>query len=208
MSARPGVVVRDVSIVMVTYNSATDLHTSITAALAQRGVSFDVLVVDNGSTDATRQIVGAFAREVRLLPQDVNRGFAGGANIGINACAGRYVLLLNPDCRLAPDFARCLVDWLDRHPEAGSASGRLLRGDGPGLEPDGLLDSAGIRLTVAGRHFDRGSDEPAKGRYLLHEEVFGVTGAAAMFRRAALESGRISTGYFDSDFFVYREDAD
>jgi GT2 family glycosyltransferase len=83
-----------------------------------------------------------------------------------------------------------------------------MRAEGEALAPTGTLDSTGIYFTSAGRHFDRGSGEPAVGRYLAEEEVFGASGAAGFYRRSALEGGRISTGYFDSDFFLYREDAD
>ena len=92
--------------------------------------------------------------------------------------------------------------------DVGSASGRLLRGDGAALTPNGRLDSAGIYFTAAGRHFDRGAGELASGRYGSEEEVFGASGAAGFYRRAALEAARISTGCFDADFFLYREDAD
>src|SRR5207244_2692194 len=59
-----------------------------------------------------------------------------------------------------------------------------------------------------GRHFDRGSGQEEGDRYLEEEEIFGASGAAGFYRRKALDSARISTGVFDSDFFLYREDAD
>jgi GT2 family glycosyltransferase len=61
---------------------------------------------------------------------------------------------------------------------------------------------------VTGRHFDRGSSRSGDGKFLVEEEIFGASGAAGFYRREALESAKISTGYFDSDFFLYREDAD
>ncbi|CAN5672145.1 glycosyltransferase family 2 protein [soil metagenome] len=198
----------DVSIIVVTYDSERDLAVCLESALAQAGVTTEVVVVDNASTDGSREIVEGFGPRVRLLRQAENVGFAEGMNIGIDATSGRYVLALNPDCRLEPTFAARLATRLDARPDAASASGRLLRTDGPGLGPTGVLDSTGIYFTASGRHFDRGGGEPAEGRYLGEEEVFGVTGAAGFYRRAALEAARISTGYFDADFFAYREDAD
>jgi GT2 family glycosyltransferase len=118
------------------------------------------------------------------------------------------VLSLNPDCRLAPDFAATLTRRLDARPDVGSAAGRIYRAEGADLSPTSRLDSTGIVFTPSGRHFDRGSEEEADGRYLEEEEVAGTTAAAGFYRREALESAKISTGYFDSDFFVYREDAD
>jgi cellulose synthase/poly-beta-1,6-N-acetylglucosamine synthase-like glycosyltransferase len=98
---------------------------------------------------------------------------------------------------------------MDAAPEAGSASGRILRGEGGALSPSGVVDSTGIVFSASGRHFDRDSGEPdtpaVAGRA---GPIAGVTGAAGFYRRAALDSVRISTGWFDEDFFLYREDAD
>ena len=198
----------DVSIITVTYGSERDLRTSIGSALAQAGVSTELIVVDNGSTDDTLQILRSYGDRVRLIEPGGNTGFAGGMNAGIEASSGRYVLALNPDCRLEPDFCAVLVQRLDADPGLGSASGRLLRGGDPDLEATDLLDSVGIYFTSSGRHFDRGSGETATGRYLDEEPVFGVTGAAGFYRREALDAVKISTGWFDADFFAYREDAD
>jgi GT2 family glycosyltransferase len=147
---------------------------------------------------------------VRVLALPENAGFAAAMNAGIDASSGRYVLALNPDCRLEEDFCAVLAGRLDRSDAAdvGSASGRVVRAVGPRLSPSDVLDTTGIYFTSAGRHFDRGAGEPAAGRYLAEDEIFGPSGAAGFYRRAALESARISTGYFDADFFLYREDAD
>jgi GT2 family glycosyltransferase len=200
----------DVSIIVVTRNDAADLPVCLDAALAQTGASSETLVVDNASTDGSRDAASRFGARVRVLAMPENVGFAAAMNAGIDATTGRYVLALNPDCRLSPDFAAVLVRRLDA-PDAsdvGSASGRLLRAEGPALAPSGRLDSTGIYFTTAGRHFDRGAGEPAEGRYEREEDVFGASGAAGFYRREALEEARISTGYFDGDFFLYREDAD
>lgn len=198
----------DVSIVVVTHDSEQDLATCLEAALAQEGASIEVVVVDNASSDGTLAVAERFADRLQIVPQARNLGFAQGMNVGIDATTGRFVLALNPDCRLEPDFCAVLTERLDRLPQHGSASGRLLRGEGVHMAATDTLDSTGMYFTATGRHFDRGSGEPAAGRYEREEPVFGVTGAAGFYRRSALERVRISTGYFDSDFFAYREDAD
>ena len=197
----------DVSIIVVSHNDERDLRLSVGSALAQRGVAVETVVVDNASSDDSRGVVERMSgARVRALSENV--GFAAAMNLGIEASSGRYVLALNPDCRLEPDFAAILTERLDRAPSVGSASGRILRAAGEDLDGTDVFDSAGIRFTVAGRHLDRGSGQPAAGRYLVEEEIAGASGAAGFYRREALKSGRISTGYFDSDFFLYREDAD
>lgn len=196
----------DVSIIVVSFNDAADLPVSLQSALAQRGVTCEVVLVDNASGDDSREIARGLV--VRVIPIDVNVGFAAAMNAGIDATSGRYVLALNPDCRLEPDFAAVLASRLDARRDVGSASGRLYRAVGPNLERTPVLDSTGIFFTASGRHFDRASGEPAAGRHLAEEEIAGTSGAAGFYRRAALEDAKISTGYFDSDFFLYREDAE
>ncbi len=198
----------DVSIVVVSRNSAKDLPISLASAVAQRGVSVETVVVDNASSDASREVARRVGPAVRWIALPENAGFAAAMNAGIEATSGRCVLALNPDCRIDPDYAGTLARRLDRRPDVGSATGRIYRAEGPDLAPTNRLDSTGIVFTASGRHFDRGSEEAAEGRYLREEEVAGTTAAAGFYRREALESAKISTGYFDSDFFVYREDAD
>lgn len=198
----------DVSIIVVSHNVAEDLSASLSSALAQREVETELIVVDNASSDDSRAAALRVAPSARLIALPENVGFAGAMNVGIEASSGRYVLALNPDCRLESDFSTELTRRLDREGSIGSASGRILRAEGLRLTPSARLDSTGIVFTSTGRHFDRGSEEPEAGRYLTEEVVFGTSGAAGFYRREALESAKISTGYFDSDFFLYREDAD
>ena len=212
----------DVSIVVVSHGSGEDLAVSLPAAAGQQDVSSELLVVENGDPSVSRTI--AAAHGARFLPQRTNLGFAGGANAGIAASSGRYVLTLNPDCRLDARFCAALVRRLDAPDAAdvGSASGRIGRAEGPKLSPIPVLDSTGIVFTASGRHFDRDAGAPdsaavgAEPRAVAapkwprprRREIAGVTGAAGFYRRSALDSVRISTGWFDEDFFLYREDAD
>ena len=200
----------DVSIVVVSKDSGPDLAVALRSAVVQQGVACETVLVDNASTDGSRDVARGFGGRVRLLALEENVGYAAAMNAGIDATAGRYVLALNPDCRLEPDFAEILARRLDAPDAAdvGSASGRLYRAEGPELTQGPLLDSAGIRFTASGRHFDRGAGEVAAGRFETEEDVAGTSGAAGFYRRAALQSAKIATGYFDADFFVYREDAD
>ncbi|HEY7112747.1 MAG TPA: glycosyltransferase family 2 protein [Thermoanaerobaculia bacterium] len=198
----------DVSIVLVTHDSAADLPASLPSASAQRGVSTETIVVDGASRDGSIEIARRLAPDVRVIALPGNVGFSAAMNAGIEASKGRYVLALNPDCRLAPDFAARLAARLDERPDVGSASGRIYRAEGAALAATTRLDSTGIVFRASGRHFDRGSEREGAGRYLIEEEIAGTTGAAGFYRREALESVKISTGYFDADFFLYREDAD
>ena len=198
----------DVSIVVVAHNDEADLPLSLTSAAGQTGLRVETIVVDNASSDRSREVAAAFAPAVRTVPLAENVGFAAGMNRGIEESSGRYVLALNPDCRLMPDFASVLAARCDARKDAGSASGRIFRAEGPALTSTTRLDSTGLYFTASGRHFDRDSGQSETGRSHLEEDIFGVSGAAGFYRREALESARISTGCFDADFFLYREDAD
>jgi GT2 family glycosyltransferase len=103
---------------------------------------------------------------------------------------------------LRPDFLAIGVRALEARPDAASLSGKLLRLDGK------TIDSTGIVWTRNQRHLDRGADEPDLGQFDKPEEVFGPSGAAALYRVQALKDTSFDGQYFDEDFFAYREDAD
>src|SRR5262245_4920306 len=115
---------------------------------------------------------------------------------------------------------RCLSDWssdvcssdLDAghiHPKIGTVCGKLLAMTATfDIPARPLVDSTGIYFNPMLRHLDRGSQEIDNGHYLKHEYVFGATAAAALYRREMIENISFDGEFFDSDFFVYREDAD
>ena len=109
-----------VGISIVTFNSSRYLRPCLDAVFAQRGVQLDIVVVDNASTDATREILDEFANRVRIVRNTENLGFAQAQNQGIRASRGTWVLTLNPDVRLEPDFVRNLVDAGELDPGAGA----------------------------------------------------------------------------------------
>jgi GT2 family glycosyltransferase len=102
-----------------------------------------------------------------------------------------------------------MLEAAELDPRAGAICGKLLS-IGPGFAPlaEPLIDSTGIYVTPAMRHFDRGWHERDEGRYQETEYVFGATGAAALYRRAMIEDISLNGDFFDPDFFSYREDAD
>jgi len=104
---------------------------------------------------------------------------------------------------------------MEAAPDAGSGTGLLMRARGPRIEPTGEIDSAGIRMTRTGRHLDItewsagvSPAEQAASRRHRRNEVFGVSGAAALYRMTFLRDVAIDGEVFDEDFFAYREDAD
>ena len=201
----------DVAAFVVAHNHARTLRATL-AALAAQTVPLDrVVVVDNASGDNSLALAEELAR---ALPAEVvgwqeNRGFAAAANEAIRRTAAPWVLALNPDCRLAPDYLEGLLAAAGRDERVGAATGLLLRAQGAELAASETVDSAGMVVTAAGRHLDRGSGRALRACWERPARVFGASGAAALYRRAALEDVAYPAGeVFDETFFSYREDAD
>jgi GT2 family glycosyltransferase len=192
-----------VSIGIVTWNSAEVVERCLAAVRQQTYRAIELLVVDNGSIDGTRAILERDTTENERLLLDSNVGFSAAHNLAINRTRGDFYLALNPDVFLSPAFVATLVGATGRESQIGAAAGKLLSADDPTR-----IDSAGIYLVPTQRHLDRGQGERDCGQYEQAELVFGVTGAAAFYRRAMLEDVRIGAEFFDEDFFAYREDAD
>ena len=178
--------------------------------LAQEGVDLQVVVVDNASTDRTREILAEFGALIRVIPSPANLGFAAGQNLAIRESAGAdWVLTLNPDVLLDPGFVRSLLDAGESDAAIGSVCGKLLS-IAPGFAPlpEPRIDSAGIVFRPNMRHFDRGWHERDGRQFDCADYVFGASAAAALYRREMIEDVSINGAFFDPDFFVYREDAD
>jgi len=200
-----------VAVCIVTYNSAADLPGCLASIASLTYGRLEVVVVDCASTDGSLAV--ARTHLPRKLPGQViglgeNRGFAGGMNEAISRTTAEWALLLNADARPAPDYIDRLLALAAAHPElrTGALTGRLVRPEGPNGER--RLDACGMRLTPNWRHLDRGSGEVDHGQLDRSERVFGATGAASLFRRAALLDVAIEGEIFDASFHSFREDAE
>jgi GT2 family glycosyltransferase len=194
-SVSPGV-----SVQIVTFNCEGDIGPCLRSLESQTWSDFRIRILDNASSDGTRDALTGISADVLL--SDINMGFAAAHNRLARNWPSRYILFLNPDTRVEPRFLEELILALDGDPRAGSATGKLLR-----MGTD-TLDSTGIVMTRNQRHLDRGAGEQDRGQYDASGEVFGPSGAAALYRYACLEDTAIEGQFFDEDFFAYREDAD
>lgn len=199
---------RLVSVILITWNSARHLRACAEGICAQTWPDVETIVVDNASSDDSLAIVRGRLPSATVIRNECNRGYSVAVNQAIARSKGELVLLLNPDARLQSDYLKLLIDALDHAgAEWGSAAGRLLRGEGASIVPNGRIDSLGIRMTRTGRHLDIGADEPDSGAG-EPREVFGVSGAAALHRRSMLDDLVVDGEYLAECFFAYREDAD
>ena len=198
-----------VSVTIVTYNSGRFIKRCLESVLAQRYSLKEVIVVDNVSTDGTLDILDQFADRIRIVNNEENVGFAAAQNQAIHMSSGEWILTLNPDVLLMPNFIQSLVDAGNRDSQIGTVCGKLLAMMATfDLPEKPLVDSTGIYFNPMLRHLDRGSRDVDNGDYLNFEYVFGATAAAALYRREMIDDISIDGEFFDNDFFVYREDAD
>jgi GT2 family glycosyltransferase len=217
---------KTVSVHIVTYNSADDIIDCLEAVMAQDYPIEKIVVVDNASSDGCAEKVNVFFNTLPknshinlsekpnvhmhqnilthlvLIQNQNNTGFAPAHNQAIAATETDYILVLNPDLTLAPDYISRLITQMENNPQIGSATGKLL------LRADhGLVDSTGLRMNKARRAFDRGAGESAE-QWTQSGTVFGVSGAAAMYSRRMIEDVSVDGEFFDADFFAYKEDVD
>jgi GT2 family glycosyltransferase len=186
-------------VIIPNWNGRRFLPDCLGALRRQTYADFEVVLVDNASTDDSVAYARAHFPEVRVLVQPRNLGFSGGVNAGIRAGTSEIVVLLNNDTEAEPGWLAALVAALDAHPEAGMAASKLLlfgRRD--------VLHSAGDFYTAAGMPGNRGVWQRDDGQFDSETRVFGACGGAAAYRRALLN--RI--GLFDEDFGSYCEDVD
>ena len=210
---------RLVTVVLITWNSASYLRRCLDGIAAQ-SVDLELIHVDNASADDSARRVRERFPQARQIINHENLGFAAAANQAIRIARGDFVALVNPDAFLTAAYLSRIIEAFDRAGESfGAATGKLLRGRGYDIEPTEEVDSMGIRMTRSGRHLDMdrlpvasyrlpeassGNREPGTGNF----EVFGVSGAGAVFRKSYIIDVTINDEFFDEDFFAFREDAD
>jgi GT2 family glycosyltransferase len=188
----------EVSVVIVTWNGRQYLDTCLRAVEAQQGVSAEVILVDNGSTDGTAEFVRARFPRVRMIGLAENRGFASGNNVGARQARGEYVAFLNNDTIADSSWLRALRAGIEPATGFALATSRIVY-----MHDPGVIDSAGDGLFRWGGAFKRHHGEPAEQAGTA-AEVFGVCGGACLMPKAVFDE----LGGFDDDFFVSHEDVD
>lgn len=193
------------SVHVVTFNNELTIRACITSVRKQSLRDITILVVDNASSDRTRQIVQSMG--VPLIKNAKNLGYAVAHNMAISQTQSTYVLTLNPDVVLGKDFLRHMTDALDDNPRVGSAAGLLYRVDRLDDFP-AVVDGAGLFIRRNRRQGLREEGRLADSVPRRPVSIFGPDGAAAFYRRAMLEDIRLADEYFDEDFFMHKEDVD
>jgi GT2 family glycosyltransferase len=190
---------RSLSAVVLSYNGRALLAVVLPSLERQTQPAQELIVVDNGSTDGTREWLAENWPRVKVVHLPRNIGVAAALNRGVAAATGEYVALLNNDLELTPEWLAEMAAGLDRHPEAASVACKLL-----GYHDRARLDGAGDILTRRLVAFRRGSGELDAGQYDREEEILTPSAGAALYRASAF----VRVGPFDESFWAYFEDVD
>jgi len=191
------------TVVILNWNSHEMTAECIRSLLAMDGVDFEILVVDNGSTDGSVDILAQEFPQITVLPQERNLGFAAGCNVGMRhalANNAEYVLLLNNDTLVAPDFMREMLAAIASDPRAGAVCPKIYFADEPNL-----LWYAGAEFSMWTSRFKiRGWRQIDRRQFDQNQEITQGTGCAMLVRCSALRS----VGLLDEQFWAYVEDLD
>ncbi len=190
-----------VSVILLNWNSG-ELTVQCLRQLRRLCYSpLECIVADNGSTDGSPDRLRNEYPGVKVVANKSNLGFCGGNNAAIREACGRYLLLLNTDTVLAPDFLQPLIDRAEADPHAGALSPKILYVDPPGV----IQYAGGGRMNmITGRHFWRGNGEKDHGQYDITRQTTFAHGAAFLVRRSVVDR----VGALDPSYFAYYEELD
>lgn len=212
-----------VTIGVLTHNSEKYLEPCLTSLIGQNYDNMEIVVFDNASMDHTVDVLSEKFPEIRLIESDENLGFARSHNEILRQTESDFYACVNIDMIFEPNFISELLKSIDQKPVYGSSGGKIKRWDFDAfskslkgareLGKTNFLDSAGIRILKSHRFEDIGQGEVDYGQFDEPKELFGVSGAAVLYRRKALEDVAFvnedgDKEYFDESMFMYKEDID
>lgn len=187
------------TVVIPNFNGIKFIEGCMRALQEDRSAQFAVCIVDNGSTDGSREWIEANYPEVQLICMGENTGFCKAVNTGIKHTKTPYVILLNNDTVVEPGFVKALENSLEKHPKAFSVSAKMVD-----MHHPEVLDGAGDLYCALGWAFARGKGKEACTHYIREEEIFSACAGAAIYHKGLVEQ----LGYFDEKHFAYLEDCD
>lgn len=186
-----------ISVLIVNFNGRKYLAECLDSLAKQTFRDFEIVLVDNGSKDDSLEWLARHHPEVRTVPSDRNRGFAGGNNFGYPHCRGRYIYFLNNDVRADEDALAELAKAIDAHPGVNIFASFLINYKDPSK-----VDSAGDAVYTCGKGFSF-RNYPVS-LFTAPRFITSACAGAALYSREVLD--RI--GLFDEDFFLNYEDLD
>ncbi len=203
----------ELSIITVTYQSVKYIDSCIMSVVGHTLCEYEHLIVDNGSTDGTVELVESYASYVRLIKNKKNVGFAAANNQAFKEAKGRYILFLNPDLQIHEGRLDDMIDWMDKHSDVGIAGCKLLNHD---YEPSLPLKPIRFPTPLPFLPFFLNQKRFNEVLYYTHilypnfddnqiQEIDHARGAFLLTRREILEKLGFA---FDPAYFIYFEDVD
>ncbi len=192
-----------ISIIILTYNSKNYLEKSLHSIFSQKNEKkFEVIVVDNGSSDNSEKFIRTNFPSVKILRNERNRGASYARNQGIEISTGDYLMFMDSDAYLGSNFLPFLEYVLEDIPQDVSAiSPKILNAD------SNKIFSCGLHISSIYRSHDIGKNRPSD-EFRSSFFIDGPTSCCAIFKRGCLEAAKDKNGYFDNDFFFLFEDTD
>lgn len=187
------------SVVIPNWNGMKFIGMCLDSFQASTCQDYEIIVVDNGSTDGSKELIKEKYPSVKIIELPENLGFARACNEGIKATERKYVCLLNNDIKIHPDWLTELYEGMERHPECGMGTSKMLF-----MDQRDVFYNTGDLYHIWGVGGGRGQGEKDYGQYEQEEYVFGACAGAGIYRRTMLEE----IGLFDEDFFIFAEDVD
>lgn len=188
-----------ISVVVLSWNGKEHLEVCLSSLSTQSFQDFEIILVDNGSTDGSIDYVRERFPKVRLVPLVTNLGFCAGNNVGIESAQGDLIALLNNDTEVSPNWLESLYEAAQRSPEAGFFASKMLL-----FDRRDTIDSAGDEFHTAGFASKRGWLQPDGPEFAQEKDVFGACAGAALYRHEMLDE----VGLLDEDFYANGEDVD
>jgi GT2 family glycosyltransferase len=196
-----GILVTQVDIIIPNWNGKDWLRACLNSLLQQTFTDFEIILVDNNSTDGSVELVKQNYPQVQVLELNENTGFSGAINRGINSGTAPYICMFNNDAIAEPDFLENLLKSLKAKEVEGFA---IAAAQVTFYHQPNIINSAGLFVGADGIGRDRGFQQENGANFESGLEVFGTSGVAALFKREMLKE----VGLLDEDFFLYSEDVD
>ncbi|HLC43706.1 MAG TPA: glycosyltransferase family 2 protein [Patescibacteria group bacterium] len=187
------------SIVIPNWNGSKLLQGCLKSLRNQSCANFEIIVVDNGSSDDSVSFVEKYYPEVKILELKKNLGFAVAVNRGVKESRAELIALLNNDAEADRDWLLHIKAAAEKHSEASFFASKILD-----YKDHSIIDSCGDGLNWSGRAYNIGKGQRDGAKYQKSKFVFGACGAASIYKKEIFET----VGYFDEDFYMYLEDVD
>ena len=215
-----------VSIILIGYNEKRFLRSCLDGVMAQTYKDYEMIYIDNKSMDDSVEFVRKTYPSVKVVANPKNTGYVGAANQGMRMAKTPYVMILNPDLTLTPNYLKIVMKRMESDPTVASITGKVLKYDFKKNVPTQIIDTTGVVCLRNRRMLDRGQGSKDRGQYDEVQEVFAVSGACPLYRKKALEDVALPMltrarrkdfdykgvsdpqEFLDEDYFMYKEDMD